>query len=736
MAYPLFSRRTILGGGLAVLTAGCQARSEENNRAELCGNSSRRRDEGADNQVGERMERVIGYWSWDVDARTMHRIDGAAVRFVGIDPTTPASATMLWMTFEIVTACGSLQLPVQQRLVDRDSNYRALWYRVDFRNAPSTPDLWAAAERLIADALASWPRSDLVDGHPTGVGIQGGFLGGAFHPEMYRLYMPQYVGAPRFEGEVDPITGGQRWTQSSPSSGQLSTGAIIVSLTAGPTQLTLRAAEDGKLRLEYQDETFGSDRFVCSPPYTGQDWLWSINERRGSKEILERQYRNIFEQMLGGLKRERASRKGQLEPLLPAERERAYATFHDALFALSPAAVRTNQLISPPTVVKSKAPWRRAGYLWQDCLTARGLIGQELQAAFSDEPDPETMLTSPAGTAFDATQGIIHAPDGSSLAVVRVEERLGVTPTRLSMRCRSSGIDWPIIIRRIDRRPKLSKWASEPHLMSRWQIDHEECLEAWRREGHADLPDPDAWDTMRQFIEEAILSWGDGIKGGPAPQSLATSGGWYDGQWRSSEFRRLLARPIRTGRIAKTDAWSPYLPAAPWQYSDNQQAEPLNLSGDDYARSKEPLVFFAKTSGGDAPAHLSSSGAIIRYNREEQTVRRLVDFHDSGDHVRLGGTRHALATAGILRIDKDESATGQLTTFPWPPASDIELPNLQLWRRLRDAAEGGLLQGEAVTVTGGYFFDRFYSDSLRITALSADFDDFDYHMFGNGDAFA
>jgi hypothetical protein len=113
-----------------------------------------------------------------------------------------------------------------------------------------------------------------------------------------------------------------------------------------------------------------------------------------------------------------------------------------------------------------------------------------------------------------------------------------------------------------------------------------------------------------------------------------------------------------------------------------------------------------------------------------------VDYHGSGDHVRLGGTPGHLATAGILRIDEVELATGQPQKVRWPPASDVELPDLQLWRRLRDAAEGGLRSGESVKVIGGYFFDRLYTDSVRITALSAEIEDFDYRMFGLGNDFA
>lgn len=734
MTHASFSRRTFVGGSVVLMAAGCGNRpaGEHKDGSDVAENDD------------ARMNPVIGYWRWDERAQAMHRSDGAAVRFLGIDRKRPATAVTLWMQFEIVTSVGIIRVPVQQRVVGRDENFRALWYKADFRGRRVTPALWAAAERLIGDALSSWPRGKLVDALPTGVGVQGGFAGEDFRDELYRLYLPTYAGEPLLGGQIAPVSSGKKWTLSSPpqpTAASVSTGVKICELTSGTSRIALQADDHGDVRLRYEDDSFESDRFKCTMPYAGQQKLWSILESGGNEEGLRQQSTSFFHMIdnLFGSRRHRAvAIRTRTERLPPEEHERAYAAFHDALFALPANAVHTERLHSPPSVIKSASPWRRAGYLPLNCLTATDLMGPELRHAFLDEPDSDALLISPAGSAFSVAHGVLTAPDGSSLAVEHVDEMLGLTPTRLRMRCRASGLDWPVVVRRIDRRaskPAIS-WAYQPQLLSRWQIDHDECLRAWRREGHSGLPDPDAWDAMRQFIEEGVLSWGDGPAAGLAPQSLATSGGWYDGEWRGAEFRRLLARPIETGKVAKTDAWQPYVPAGRWHRTDAtliDQPEPAETS---YSMQKGSAVPFTKIKDDGSRDQLSARGFTDRHARDTYTRRDLVDYHGSSDHVRLGGTLRHLASTGIVRLDTNAQAADEKGRFAWPPPSIIELPGLNLWRSLRDAAEGGLQAGEAMTVIGGYFFDRLYADSLRITALSAEIDDFDYRMFGRGNDFA
>ncbi len=688
------------------------------------------------------MKPVIGYWRWDEKATTMHRSDGAYVRYLGVDQKSLATGVTLWMLFEVGTSVESIRLPVQQRLAGRDSNFRALWYKADFVGLKIKPDFWFVAERLISDALACWPRGELADAHPTGVGVRGGFINGQFSDSFYRLYLPDYVKTPSASRRIMPISGGKIWTPSSfqpQSTMQMPVGTSVIELSSDSSRVDLLADEHGYIRLRYKDDKFESDRFRCTMPYTGQQWLWSIYESGGTKEDLVREstkpgeiLKNLFK---SGRPRQKTSAKS-LERFPPIEQERAYAAFHDALLEVPANAVRTERLHAPPTVIQSTAPWRRAGYLAQKCLTATDLKGAELRNSFLDEPDPDALLTSPAGQAFDATNGILTAPNGSTLAVQKIDEMLGLFPTRLMFRCNAYGLDWPVLIRRVDQRPPGDvSWAYSPQLLSRWHIDHGECLEAWKREGHTGLPDPNSWDAMRQFIEEGILSWGDGPAAGPAPQSLATSGGWYDGKWRGTEFQRLLGRPIRSGNISRTDDWYPHAAAARWHRTDTTPIDQADVVNSPYSAAKEPTVPFSKIKHDSSQESLFASGFISRSRREDHTRYNLVDYHGAEGQFRLGGTRSRLESGGLIRLDKNTSATNDHGELAWPPKSMIQQPGLGLWRDLRDAAEGGLRDGETMTVVGGYFFDRFYADSLRITALSARVKDFDYLMFGAGNVF-
>jgi hypothetical protein len=88
--------------------------------------------------------------------------------------------------------------------------------------------------------------------------------------------------------------------------------------------------------------------------------------------------------------------------------------------------------------------------------------------------------------------------------------------------------------------------------------------------------------------------------------------------------------------------------------------------------------------------------------------------------------------SAVARVPAGTSSDGSRGELSGPHAAEIRSPGLDLWRRLRDAAESGLRSGEVVTVEGGYLFDRFYARSIRITALAADVPDFDYRFSGSG----
>ena len=729
MSHLYFSRRAFISSTVLLMTASCGNRQAENQQSETVNKRS----------GYAKMDPVIGYWRWDETTQAMYRPDGAFARYIGVDRDRPATAVTMWLQFEVVTPVGHILLPVQQRIVGRDTNFRALWYNADFVGQKVAPELWVAAERLIGDALTSWPRGKLADALPTGIGIWGGYVGGRFRDNLYRLYLPEYVGKPSLGGSIAPISAGKKWSLSSSlehASNPIPVGEVICELTSETAQIDVEAGEHGTAQLHYEDDNFESDRFQCTMPYTDQQWMWSIFEFGGSKEKLERKssFFHTVDNLFGSLKRNKASSKTVLA-LTSDEQERAYAAFHDAFFTLPANAVRAVRLHAPPIVIKSKAPWRRAGYLDLNCLTATALRTTELQNCFSNNPAPEDLLVSPAGAAFDPEHGILTAPNGAALAIQQIDEMLGLTPTRLRLRCQAFGLDWPILVRRIDRRPHTISWAYEPQLLSRWHIDHQECLEAWRREGHKGLPDPGAWDAMRQFVEEGILSWGDGRAGGPAPQSLATNGGWYDGKWRGAEFQRLLGRPINSDKIARTDGWRHYEPAARWHRTDTTPTEQLDPASLSYTRSNEHSVPFNKLKDDNPHERLFASGFIIHSSRDYDTRHDIVDYRGPEGHVRLGGTRDRLVSAGVIRIDENAPVANEHGRFVGLSKSMSESPSLDLWRGLRDAAEGGLRDGESMTVIGGYFLDRLYGNSLRITALSAEIVDFDYRMFDSGTVF-
>jgi hypothetical protein len=699
---------------------------------------------------------VIGHWKWDADSQTLSRPD-ASVRYLGPDPDRLRSGHSLWLRFDLALAGKRLVLPVEQRLAGRDSNFRALWYRVDFRRAGLSSSLWAAAERLIADALACWPRGELIDALPTGVGVQGGWINGAFREQFYRLYLPTYVGSPTLSGDSSTPCHEQGWTFSPGRGGG---GAVDLkaaagrgfhafrqaarnaadsypSLTAGDRILIFTPGQQSMTRLVYTDETFATGRFALSAAHRGQEWLWSIFETASEFPDVhapQAERAGFLTRLERALAQPTSKRNERPADLTQEQQERAYSAIHEALFAVPEGAIESESLQAPPLVVQARAPWRRAGYLNLECLTAMRLATSELKAAFDDEPATEHLLVSPAGPAFDPRSAALYAPDGSSLALESTTDWLGLAPRKLRLRCRLGGLDWPVLVHRLDRRPEGS-WDYRPQLLSRWLIDHDECLGAWRGEGHAGRPPAHLWDAMRQFIEEAILSWGDSMPAGPAPQSLATRGGWYEGQWRGPEFQRLLARPISPERIARTDRWRPFTPARLWRRTDATPPDHVEEPSGYGLCETGPPVPYEKLSDGNPSARLFASAYIVMQQREEQTRYDLLDYVDEQDSVRLGGSHRRMASAGMIRIDANTPLADVGGKMPWPAREQVEEPGLDLWRRLRDAREGGLREGETTTLYGGYFLDRLYADSIRCTTLGGTIEDFDYLMFGPGNVF-
>ena len=698
------------------------------------------------------MKPLIGYWRANDEESVLARPDGASVRLLGRDATRPAHGNRLWLRFMLDCSEGRLEIPVEQRLVGRDTNFRALWYRADFRQCAPGFALWSAAERLIADALTSWPRGHLADGMPSGVGIQGGVRNGRFDTEMYRLYTPGYVKIPKLGGTIAAPAKEQFWTyapgdearpnpdftNAGPHGSRAMWNTIEAAGQRWPTlasddaAIIIRPAEHGALRLLYVDRDIQSDKYLFRPPYANQERIWHLSSKGGAILGPPKEVKTIFDvadSIFPGRRKKRGASEYATVPLDVARR--VITAFHDALFQISLGDVTTNRMNSPPLLVRTGAPWQRAGLYHVDCVTATELATNELRCAFLDEPEPQMILASPTGPAFDAVHGSLTSPDGSVLNLESATPSHGAILSKLFFRCRHAGLDWPVIVRRDDQRPDLISWSWPTQLQSRWVIDHDECLSAWHGEGHAGFPDYELWDCLRQFLEDAILTWGDGPAAGPAPQSLATTSGWYNGSWRGREFKRLMSRPLHTDQATGNEHWESYLPAARWQSKGPiWQRQEACRSANQYGPPTPPPAFekFREDSSG---IRFLASGYAVRWVDRGEIEQRMdfADYLESGRQYRLRGNRERFYTTAFLTPDNGEPSANELEKLAWPRNGEFERVDLALWRRFRDAAEGGLRDGESVTLAGGYFFNACYTRTLRITALGVEPKDFDYHMF-------
>ena len=692
------------------------------------------------------MQPLMGYWQWDPGEARMLRPDGAWVRYRGIDRDRPAPGNRLWLHFDLALPGIELTVPVEQRLIGRDSYYRALWYRVDLRQCQLPFAQWSAVERLIGDALTCWPRGHLIDAMPTGVGIQGGYLQQRWHPDFLRLYQPTYVQRVGQTGELarppsdrpwSPVTaGGAGYGGAQADFAALARQGLW--LSQGEANLALVPDQHALLRLVYWDRDFGTDRYLCSPPYRNQDHIWNVWESPDRFDLTEfgpRPPRGLLD-LLRPQPRRDTSRQRKAPPLSAARHERLHAALQEALFSVPEGAIVTERMQSPPEVLTTIAPWRRGGSISLKCHTATTLANEALKSAFCEEPEGWMVAPSPVDPGFDAARGILTGPDGSTLELQAITEPHCLAPRRLLLRCRSHGLDWPVLVERRDRQPPHA-WAYQNQTISRWRIDHQACLHAWQAEGHAGLPDPQAWDCLRQFLEDALLSWGDGPAAGPAPQSLLTSGGWYDGVWRGDEFQRLLTRKQLVGADRPEPdqvPWQPYRPDEAWQRQEWTPADVADLASAWCGPTPEKTVPlpFTKVSSGANPARLWASGYRLTGHRDEWSRSDLVDFTDNGQHVRLVGARYRLHATRMIEVGPDSpplEPDGQMRRYD---ANAIRPTGLALWRRLRNACESTLEPGEQCRVEGIYVFDRCYPMGLRITALGLPLDETDQRLSGSG----
>jgi hypothetical protein len=237
---------------------------------------------------------------------------------------------------------------------------------------------------------------------------------------------------------------------------------------------------------------------------------------------------------------------------------------------------------------------------------------------------------------------------------------------------------------------------------------------------------------MRQFVEDAILSWPDCPATGYAPQQLITSGGYYDGEWRGTELVRTLGRPYhfsefppgqdpeekvyKPERHAITGPWTDYRPQQRWQRIDELPIDlrERNYSDRAYVYSgggTEGPIPFAK-SQVNGPGHVAASVFSVSTHREEAHRVDYVDFTDGARRLRFGGVRSSFWIGGLWQLEENSVREGK-----WRPPSAPLSPDLITWRILRDAGESGLRPGESVRITGAWIFQRFFGDAQRSTEM-------------------
>src|SRR5215210_1832535 len=516
------------------------------------------------------MGRTIGCWSWSESDIALVRDDGAILRLLGDAGGDLDSSGGRWLRFEIRCPEGTTPLLVQHRLVGFDAQYRTLCWRADFtRHAaagaepPSSYRQWMAFERIAADGLACWPMHVFSE-VPDWVAIQGGWDGGRFIPDRYRLYERVQVERVLTGGRLPELDDSEpRWRfqplnpkVSSPTpaeaakirSGPALRNALRQMAARGPALVTgdrtILLAEDeyGSLHATYVDEDFVSDRYVVTGRYRTQKDRWDVGDYAvvdiGARRLKDARAAEINPvRGLIGLFFKQPERDHQgrenwaVDPLLV---ERATRSFAEALFNIPKGAFSQRRVFAPPRSLWLSRSWFQAGYLQSRMLVAHELEIDEFIAAFADRPPQSMTVQATSGVAFDPNRARLDGPAGKVLAFDRSLEATAEGP-RVLLRCTANGLVWPVVVQQAMHRR---------HQYRPWSIDHDACLAMWRSETGSDLPNAADWDCLRQFVEDALISWGDTDASGPAPQRLVTSGGNYDGLWRGAELVRTVDRPL------------------------------------------------------------------------------------------------------------------------------------------------------------------------------------------------
>ena len=697
------------------------------------------------------MGRTIGCWSWSESDSALVRDDGAVLRFVGEADGDLDSSGGRWLRFEIACPEGTTPLLVQHRLVGFDAQHRTLGWRADFtRHAaagaepPASYRQWLAFERIAADGLACWPEH--VFGEvPDWVGIEGGWEDGGFIPNRFRLYERVQVQRFLMSGRLPQLDEPEpRWrfrpldpsisAPTAPEAATARTGRALrdalrrmiargPALVAGDRAILLAEDEHGSLRATYVDEDYVSDRFMVTGRYRTQEDRWDVGDyavvdigARRLKDVRAAEkdpVRGLLGRFFQPSKDHQGRENWAVDPVLV---ERASRSFAAALFHVPAGAFSERRVFAPPRSLWLSRSWFQAGYLQSRMLVAHSLDIDEFIAAFADRPPQSMTVQAMSGVAFDPGRARLEGPAGQALAFNRSLESTTEGPKFL-LRCTHDGLDWPIVVQQAMHRR---------HQYRPWSLDHEASLAMWRSETGSDLPDAADWDCLRQFVEDALLCWGDTDSTGPAPQRLVASGGFYDGTWRGAELVRTVDRPLHydeTEREPVLGPWSDYRPQQQWRRTDSL---PIDLPDrvydtyrSDFSRSSplesEPPIQFRKENL-DGNGSLNASVWTVSYHRDEVYRTDFADYRAPDAWVRLIGVRSRFSLGGVWELDEESAAAEKWRPASWTPSA----PSLGLWRSLRDAAQSGLRPGESVTITGAWIFNRFFGGPTRSIELRQD----------------
>jgi hypothetical protein len=149
-------------------------------------------------------QRLFGWWLFDAESSAViHETTGQVVRLVGrLNPdefSLTESENRIWMRFEYQDREARFPILIEWRNVPSKVRGRPLVWRVDYvRSAAlwrretgisSTHPpygLWRRVDDCLTDALASWPAHPKTGAKPKYIGLNGGWLNGAWASELYR----------------------------------------------------------------------------------------------------------------------------------------------------------------------------------------------------------------------------------------------------------------------------------------------------------------------------------------------------------------------------------------------------------------------------------------------------------------------------------------------------------------------------------------------------------------------